>query len=374
MSIPPEIAEILLPGNTLNVVDLSEFTIPPRINPPDLPSLSDTELFLTQSNFVKNKDGIAFLQGLSMPSLVHLQQVRKRLTNYSSSLPTLDVVQSLNYPFTPGQHLRLPLWVLDYWRQAYEVIEHQKRWSEAIKWLRDMKSLGAVNMLTNVPWKYKLPIEFGGDVTDLIPLCSEKWLGVAQLDLMVAAVNDKTQKAGIHALVQPNHFNQKLITCYRHDRNTYLEDRSTSFIRKLAARLVDGSVEIVGMAVAVFVKSKGVVLPDHENVSNHWCGLIIDIPTRTLQYGDPLGHQPPAELVDIIRWWLQFSFPEPFSVDTMSVTKQEDTYSCSILTVNALAHNVLPSVCLIPRGRNAFHMARIEELVNIILLLRKEVS
>ncbi|KAF8958078.1 hypothetical protein BDZ97DRAFT_1923979 [Flammula alnicola] len=372
MSIPPEIAEIILPDSTLNVVDLSEFTIPPKTNPPDLPALPDTDLFSTQSNLVKSKDNIAFLQGLSMPSLIHIQQVQKRLTNYSSHLPTPNALQSLNYPITPTQNLRLPLWVLDYWRQVYQIVEHQKRWSEAIKWLRNMKSMGAVNMLTEVPWMYRMPIEFGDSVTDLIPLCSEKWLGVAQLDLMVAGLNDKAQKARIHALVQPNHFNQKLIACYRHERDTYLEARSTTFIRKLAEQLVEGSVMLLGMAVAVCITSEGIMLPNHENISNHWCGLIIDIHKHTLRYGDPLGHQPPVELIEIVRWWLHFSFPEPFSVETLSVTKQEDTYSCSILTINALAHGILPAVSLILQGNNSFHVARINELVNAVALLKKQ--
>ncbi|KAF9470421.1 hypothetical protein BDN70DRAFT_984511 [Pholiota conissans] len=51
-----------------------------------------------------------------------------------------------------------------------------------------------------------------------------------------------------------------------------------------------------------------------------------------------LATPPPSELIKIISWWLHLLFLEPFSVKNLSITLQKDTYSCSILTINALAH------------------------------------
>ncbi|KAF9477044.1 hypothetical protein BDN70DRAFT_881600 [Pholiota conissans] len=67
------------------------------------------------------------------------------------------------------------------------------------------------------------------------------------------------------------------------------------------------------MAVAVRMNGSNTLLPDSENVSNHWCGLAVDIDNHTLQYADPLGHPPPPELIEILRWWLGFMFSQSFS-------------------------------------------------------------
>ncbi|KAF9477043.1 hypothetical protein BDN70DRAFT_881599 [Pholiota conissans] len=84
-----------------------------------------------------------------MPSLPHIQQLQKRLFRYSSEsgLPTSNILQSLHYPLPSGQNLRLPLWVLEYWTQAYHIIEYQQMWTTFRGRTRCPPNLAGVSLL-----------------------------------------------------------------------------------------------------------------------------------------------------------------------------------------------------------------------------------
>ena len=199
---------------------------------------------------------------------------------------------------------------------------------------------------------------------NLALFCSERWLGTAQLDAMSAVLNDQLVSRQIQASVQPNNFFQKLLATYRFSCEMYSTDKSNNFIQELTNDLKSGTVPTTCTPIAVRLMQYGVILPEGlETPSNHWCALIIDINQRTLHYGDPMGSPPPAELVDVMTWWLGQSFSDVFTFQDLPITRQTDSFSCSILTINALFHYFIPSIpllnfamCLSARGEMLVHV------------------
>jgi hypothetical protein len=132
-------------------------------------------------------------------------------------------------------------------------------------------------------------------------------------------------------------------------------------------------IPVVCTAVAVCLLQNGVILPEGQQTpSNHWCALIIDATKHTLHYGDPMGSPPPAELIGVMGWWLGLSFTEEFTMQALPITRQTDGFSCSILTINALAHYVIPSTLLLLNGPLCL-LARTDMLLKVIDLLKRRV-
>ena len=368
MAIPSKIAETLLPKNDLNVVDLCHFSIPKDKDCPDLLSLSNKEIFSATASMVT--DGyIAFLQSLPMPTTLQVEILQERLNDYKKEIS----VQSLSYCYRVSI-LRLPLWVLDYWMEANIILEQKQKWSPAIDWLKRRKEHEAIRLLTELPWKYQMPKSMGDHIADLAVLCSERWLGIAQVDTMLETLNDHLDSKRIPGTVKDVNFLRKLINIYRHSPDTYAYNATAEFIRKFAEKLKTGEVSVVGMAVAVHYKGNTTELPiGTEVISNHWCSLIINTNDRTLHYGDSLGPAPPHELLDVLNWWLGLSFPTPFSVVNLPITQQSDNISCGIFAVDALSHYFSPF--LSPLTPNTLCLqVRSERLKDAVRLLKKRVG
>ena len=227
--------------------------------------------------------------------------------------------------------------------EANIVLEQKQKWSPAIDWLKRRKEHEAIKLLTELPWKYQMPRSMGDHLSDLAVLCSEKWLRVAQVDTMLNTLNDHLDSKGIPGTVKDVNFLQKIINIYRHSPDTYSNNTTAAYIRNFSEKLKTGEILVVSMVIAVHYKGNKTELPvGTDLISNHWCSLIIDTSQRTIHYGDSLGPAPPPELLDVLNWWLEPSFPTPFSVVDLPITQQSDGISCAIFTVNALSHYFSP--------------------------------
>ena len=74
----------------------------------------------------------------------------------------------------------------------------------------------------------------------------------------------------------------------------------------------------------------------------HWVCLIIDCCAGTIGWGDSAGRAAPAGLEKCLRAWLgifspQIEFAAPHALRS---AQQPDGYSCRIISVNTLKHNV----------------------------------
>jgi hypothetical protein len=372
MPIPSGISQILLPKPDLNVLDLSHFSVP---SSPKMPlggsalllSYPDAELFSNRASMV-GESHVAFLQSLPMPSSKEVDSLDERFIKYNKS----NSIHSILYRHN-AVDIRLPLWVLEYWKIANEVREEKLLWEPAIEWLRKKKHFEAIGMLSQVPWTYQLPRAMGSHVSDLTFLCSERWLKSIHIDSMLEVLKDQLESNEIQASIQGVQFMWKLIETYRYSRDTYAEAQSCRFIRECADKLRTTDVSVLGTAVAVIIGGDDALLPRGEVRANHWCAVVINTDQLTIQYGDPMGKAPPSELLDVIRWWLGLSFNTTFSLHNLPVTHQKDSISCAILTNNALSHHFIPTIPLLHNGEPCI-LGRIDALIGIIKLLKKSVS
>lgn len=368
MPILNNISLILLPKPNLNVLDLCHFSTPssPKMpqasGPPLLFSYPDAELFSNRVSMV-GEGHVAFLQSLPRPSSKEVETLEERLVKYKDNNKEITI-QSILYRHN-ATDIRLPLWVLEYWKAADEIHKEKLHWEPAIEWLRRKKQFEAIELLSQVPWTYRLPRTMGDHISDLALLCSERWLGIEHIDSMLEVLKYRLQLDGngTQASVQGVRFMWKLIETYRHSRDKYAEAQSCKFLRDCADNLKTGKVSVIGTAVSVMIGGDGVLLPRGEEIrANHWCAVVINTERLTIQYGDPMGKAPPSELLDVIHWWLGLSFSTTFSLHNLPVTHQKDSISCAILTNNALSHHFIPTIPLLHNGEPCI-LARIDALV-----------
>ena len=380
MSIPLGISKILLPQDDLNVIDLVNFAISTGStdtkSAPNLLDIPDSQLFSKIASLITSEEHVTFLRTLSIPTAIQVELIQQRLEKASEDE---EKPKSLVYPLsiTPSSNIRLPLWVLDYWRKTYRIVENKDRWGSAIARLKQKKNQEVINLLRELPWNYQTPdkeLANALDISDLTLFCLEEWLGNAQMDAMSAVLNDQLFSVQVQASVQPNNFFQKLLATYRFSREKYSTDPSTHFLRTVADNLKSGLLPVLCTAIAVRLTQNGVILPEgQQSPSNHWCALIIDTNQHTLHYGDPMGSPPPAELVGVMGWWLGLLFTEGFRFQTLPITQQTDDISCSIFTINAITHYFIPSEPLLLNGLSCV-LARTDMLIKTIGLLKRRVS
>ena len=380
MGIPPGISEVLLPRDDLNVVELINFAVSIPKSCPSLLAMPDSKVFSKISSVITGEEHVSFLHTLSIPTITELETLEERLEKVlENELDDEEKPKSLVYPLVTANssNIRLPLWVLEYWRKTHEIAWNKSHWGPAIAWLKQKKSQEAINILRSVPWKYRTPdkeLDNALDICDLSLFCSESWLGNAQMDAMSAVLNSHLTASQIQASVHSNNFFQKLLASYRFGREPYPTEPSTLFLRNIADSLKSGNESVACTAVAVRLTQNGAILPEgQQSPSNHWCALLIDVKRRTLHYGDPMGSPPPPELIGVTNWWLGLSFMEEFSYQALPITRQTDSFSCSIFTINALAHYFFPSIPLLLDGPQLL-FARIDMLVKTVDLLKKCVS
>ena len=81
---------------------------------------------------------------------------------------------------------------------------------------------------------------------------------------------------------------------------------------------------------------------------NHWVAVAIDMAQQDLAYGDPAGGSPEPRLIAALQWFLSQHIPsvpidqlDPESMPCPGQDILEDSWSCSIFSLNALAHYFL---------------------------------
>ena len=94
------------------------------------------------------------------------------------------------------------------------------------------KQFEAIELLSQVPWTYRLPRAMGDRISDLALLCSERWLGIEHINLMLEVLKDQLEldSNGTQASIQGVLFMWKLIETYRYSRDNYAEAQSCKFI------------------------------------------------------------------------------------------------------------------------------------------------
>ena len=120
------------------------------------------------------------------------------------------------------------------------------------------------------------------------------------MDQMSTILNATLVKSGCPMLAINTETVGKLISLFRYERETYLMNHFASYIQNLGKKLQEGSYRKMAMNLSVRVCRTMSFFPDRENCGNHWAGVVIDVPAKTIWYADSLRFPPPDEWTAIM--------------------------------------------------------------------------
>ena len=115
---------------------------------------------------------------------------------------------------------------------------------------------------------------------------------------------------------------------------------SSAFLRQLGENLRLINHTHVGFCTSVNISSGVAIIPGPEcEYSNHWTAVVNDTLDRRIFYGNSMGYCPPNEMIEALRWWLQVHMKnDQLLVKELPCAVQEDDFSCSIISINAITH------------------------------------
>jgi hypothetical protein len=378
--IPADIHSAILPPNNLCISDLSRFCIPPA-------NCNDSSLLRSQPGGAFSKspslldvENALILVGRPIPTYDELQAILQ----VEKLVPALDAGHvSICYPIesVTTTNLKLPMWVLTYWQEVHKILRVKAQWQSAISWLEergtgregDVFSV-AVEMIKTWPWNIPLPKTMGVDPATLQRYCSSQWLAAEHMDQMGEVLAHSISDVRISIL--PNSFSVKLLEIFRnrHTSSTaYHLSRGIQHLQSTGEAVRAGKVQKLAFSIGVQLQGTGGILPSAWSEANHWVAVIVSIEPRVLYYGDSLALSPPTELAEMVEWWLRqhnITAAGDLEHQDMACTKQADSFSCSILSMSAMAHHLRPDTYPLLSPTQC-DRARAQHLVDIMRYLSR---
>lgn len=100
---------------------------------------------------------------------------------------------------------------------------------------------------------------------------------------------------------------------------------------------------------------------------SHWACLIIDFQSRTIGWGDSAGRAAPDSLEKRLKAWLGLFSPQiEFSaLQALPCVQQTDGYSCGIIAVNTLKHNIFGDKLWSKSRRETLRIAEFLDILDL---------
>ena len=276
-----------------------------------------------------------------------------------------------------GDSVRLPTWVLDYWREIMRAVEYRRDRKKVLVWLRGISQLESMAEICNqvmaglsfFPWN-------GGNcsVHDMMSILTDSWLSDFHIDHVLINISNQYcdhfgSEASGHHVFLPVMDLISIVEGYKYKQNSgRAADKRRQFL-EVEDNIVLGHVDSVA----------GVL-----HLPNHWTSIVIKFKPPCILYGDSLGHSmPPTEASSFRRWihhMLYQSGKEISEIDIsiypLATTNQQDFNSCGLFAFNAIEHHYLehlpllqPDICSL-----AYYQIKIalnllqEDTVSVFLL------
>jgi len=268
---------------------------------------------------------------------------------------------------------RLPIWVLSFWDRLSEAYDTCLSWRRCLDWANALCTRRAVNqhlaselysLFQRVCWYGYL----GGKrrdrhVNDIFDLLSNNELDSGQIGDLLELIEQRLEDASdSHYLIAPPDLSTLILYSHRdHAKRTYRKQPCQQLVEE---ELVQRRWFAVASIAWISVGGRG-----------HWISYIADPITSTIFHGDSLGLRIPEDLCDALQWWLcdlRKRMGEPPKLPCLkpiSVTGQEDGFSCGILSTNSLLHHLLPyKFPLVSRDAISIATYRIGHTIDILKL------
>jgi len=241
------------------------------------------------------------------------------------------------------------LWIIVYWAELRILRPIQKIWSEALEVMDNSISdvvltLPIQNALDNIQWLEKLqgcPDRGNAETHILSRYLTNQWLLDKHLNQMLELLRDELISKGVDTIkVQSTHFYPKIYKGFL-TQDKYVSDRMFYWCQEDRHGLETGIHDLLGFTV-------------HIN-DNHFLAMVLDFQKAIIWSGDSLTNKINPGVMKILEWWTHFHTGHWFKQQSLPVTRQLDSYSCGLLTCNALSSFLLNSSQLLVKAEAATH-------------------
>lgn len=331
--IPKELQSKLLPSDTFTVNQLLEFHLPSQ----------QTSTIFTQPDQYLSSDPIHYSEFNAIKIITPPTSVIKSLSHAVLTMDKTDTIQSIACPHAPGHSReRYPLWLLTFWSELTHVGHIKTRWEQAVQYLAkpdtELRNSGVseekaemvYQEIRALPWNALINgFDNQGQLFQLHTYCSRDWLSSVHIDHMLDLLKDDLG-IPVNNMISVQHawHAQQVLATYCYGTETYLTSKSCCALRKQAQDFATGIQDMLATVANVD--------------GNHWIALMVDFRKKKVYYGNSLEHTINKEIRAAYDWWLSMHNEDMFEWAQMEITRQQDSYSCGLFAVNALAHALDP--------------------------------
>ncbi|KAF9780748.1 hypothetical protein BJ322DRAFT_1011530 [Thelephora terrestris] len=228
---------------------------------------------------------------------------------------------------------RFPLWVLSLWNEARKLAECQDQWRRSVRWLDSLTHpVELVACARSIVGRLSLnaPLRSRGATSlALAGFLGAAWLSDIQIDMMIDTLRERMriEERAEEAIIESAVFSREI----------WLVSKGTKEpTSKFLSRVTD---QIRG------THAKALWFPIY--VDNcHWIAGRVDFERRTFAFGDSMvvhrNVPPPQEALNGLGQWLEatLGWKPANEGNILERPHQTDTVSCSVCTLNTIAHNI----------------------------------
>jgi hypothetical protein len=312
--------EQYLPDKRLTILTFLAFELPAAT--PAAPGFVRRELFV--SKLPPNSENFHEISSLRTPPANIVRSLEDLVKN-----PSINSIQCPHEASADGKHF--PISTVLYWARVIAIREIQTRWRHAVDRLQakmdeDVDSVllkAAFQALSYVPWSGHVPLNNVVHIHHLSAFFTTEWLTDKHELLMLDLLKEDLQQEGQYNILVENTAFSLLLKATNSDQQFYPTKKHYKWLRDKGEALKKG--EYTHLATIVNINEV------------HWVAVIIDTQNRQILYGDPLRNTIPNDLKRVLDWWLGYHMENAhFPYQLLPVSKQSDSFSCGVLSYDAL--------------------------------------
>jgi hypothetical protein len=241
-----------------------------------------------------------------------------------------------------GDPIRLPTWVLDYWREIRRAMGYRCDWKRVLVWLRGISQSESMVEICDQVMAGLLCFPWNGNgyctVHDMASVLTDSWLGDFHIDHVLMKISNHYHdcfgaEIASHHVFLPVIDVTSIVKAYGKCsvRSGQTADKRKKFL-EVENGIIQGHIESVA----------GVLY-----LPNHWTSLIVTFKPPKIFYGDSLGASMPGAEASSFRRWMCHMFrrsgqeiPElDISIYQLATSIQQDFNSCGLFALNAIKHH-----------------------------------
>lgn len=316
-TVPPK-AAALLPPNTTPYATL----IPIPTVPEDTPVCPSSSVFSLEPP-ASLHEVLEVLQLRAIPPTHFLTSIRKQALDAweSGARSLVGVCGSKPMPF----------WILTFFSRAQSVNQLRTRWMEGHAWFEGIVETADANVLAEFQdtidgvraifarLGYNVPVGHGLRSSDLLELWSTDLISQQLVDAVAEMLNNALPD-GTTAMIATTDL-QWALELPDEEWEHYDTSPSFTYLREIGQKLWDGRLTKITWPINL--------------EAIHWAMTALDVQDRLIMFGDSLRWPQPPRLIRQLRRWLTIlGVPGPFDVADMPAARQDDGYSCAVVSWN----------------------------------------